>query len=135
MKTSELKKIVENNKCKFYKDNADDLILDGVGAVVARLYTKRFGEFEICFDCPRVIAQAILHYAYTPLEEREEKKKYYLKLPKEYKPTGYLNFHTVDKIYFNAGKIQEWTYQTQFTQKEIDEMPFDTKFFEKVLVG
>ncbi len=53
-------------------------------------------------------------------EEREEEKKYCLIFPKEFVNFRCLMVFTKDN-----------TYKTQFTQKEIDEMPFDTSVFTK----
>lgn len=133
MKTSELKKIIEDNKLKIYKEKTDDLILDDAGAVIARFDTKRFGEFKICYECPRVVAQAILHYAYTPIEEREEEKKYRLFLPDAFSKTVHncLNLKKEYGTYIFDTITEIEIYQTSFTQKEIDDMPFDTNFFIK----
>lgn len=54
--------------------------------------------------------------------------KFYLKAPKEFRDK-YLNFGTNLGKYFLSDKSCEGNYQTQFTQSEIDAMPFDTSFF------
>jgi len=138
MKTSELMKIVEENGCNFM-NSGDYYKIDG-GAYIFAKVNKGNSEFLILHKLPKDIAQAVLEYAYTPLEEREEEKKYLLMFPKGYTKYGKsaltLNIH--DNFYFNGGFDAEKTelsnYKKKFTQKEIDEMPFDTKFFEKVLV-
>jgi hypothetical protein len=135
MRTSELKKIVCDNGCIFNEILNDVVNLkNSEDILIGYVLKEESKQFSIYPECPKKIAQAILEYAYTPLEERGKEKKYYLKFPKEFSNCGYLNFKTDDNKYLVSGKIQEWNYKTQFTQKEIDEMPFDTNFFEKVLV-
>ncbi len=127
MKTSEFRKYLEEKGGDFKEDkNCFDILNLG-------LVFKDSNSIDICIMyCQNDLFENIYKYARTPLEEREEEKKYYLMFPKEIMITGFLNFKTDDKQYLVAGKIQEWNYQTKFTQKEIDAMPFDTKFFEKV---
>ena len=71
----------------------------------------------------------IAEYLDTPLEEREEEKKYRLKV----NVNNYqcLNFYTVTKSYIISNLSEAERYITKFTQKEIDDMPFDTNFFIK----
>ena len=54
--------------------------------------------------------------------------KFYLKAPSAFK-SKYLNLHIPYDRYFLSDKSGSEMYQTQFTQKEIDAMPFDTNFF------
>lgn len=54
--------------------------------------------------------------------------KFYLKAPGAFK-SKYLNLHIPYDHYFLSDKIGSEMYQTQFTKKEIDAMPFDTTFF------
>ena len=79
----------------------------------------------------RLIEKAI-KYAETPLEEREEEKRYNLRLPKPFNSSlgmDYVNF--VNGRYMIISKSNIGTTQAEFTQKEIDAMPFDTNFFIK----
>ena len=57
--------------------------------------------------------------------------KFYLKAPGAFK-WKYLNLDIPYENYFLSDNCRSETYQTQFTQKEIDTMPFDANFFEKV---
>lgn len=74
----------------------------------------------------------LVEYASTPIEEREEKKKYYLKHKWLAQFTldrkAFLNFNKTKKSYFLDTFESLIDYQTQFTQKEIDEIKekFDT---------
>jgi len=133
MKTSELKKIVEENgyKTTSYLEWID-ISKDGIKLCYVSTRTIRlFNVFDSLQD--KVIAQAILDYAYTPLEEREEEKMYYLKSKLKDRDLNELFVVNGSALYNNERYLSP-TMRNQYTQKEIDEMPFDTKFFEKVEV-
>ena len=83
--------------------------------------------YVVSSERSKKLVRYILDYLDTPIEEREEEKKYYLKVP--FHDYAYLNFYKC--CYIFAGKMQEAGYQKKFTQKEIDAMPFDTNFFVK----
>ena len=136
MKTSELKKIIEDNKFIFVNSDCNKSIFiyknleDQANYRQSSFISKQDAWFGVDDNMPKVVAQAILDYAYTPLEEREEEKKYYLKRPNCFVASSVvLNFYEGEYLF--SGKIQENGYQTQFTQSEIDAMPFDTNFFIK----
>lgn len=58
--------------------------------------------------------------------------KFYLIAPETFK-CRYLTFDREDQTYTLWENEEESIYfQSEFTQKQIDAMPFDTKFFEKV---
>ena len=137
MKTSELMKIMKENGCEVVKMETGwfDFYLND--AKCGYVPTNCANYFHVNTVCTKVITQAIVEYAYTPLEEREEEKKYRLHLPIEfvsgetvlyfYETLGTYHFDDFDNVELEVEKCE-------FTQKEIDEMPFDTKFFEKVEV-
>lgn len=61
--------------------------------------------------------------------------KFYLKPPSAFVQNIVLILNIKDNAYFvgfSATRIED--YQSQFTQSEIDAMPFDTNFFEKIKV-
>ena len=134
MKTIELKKIVCDNGCIFNEILNDVVNLkNSEDVLIGYVLKEESKQFSIYPECPKKIAQAILDYAYTPLEEREEEKKYYLK--------SKLKDRDMNELFvFRGGTIHDSraylsvAMRSALTQKEIDEMPFDTKFFEKVLV-
>lgn len=79
-------------------------------------------------------------YARTPIEDREEEKKFYLKISGSFY-TGdyvYLNFDKSTNNYWLHNNHQSNMYKTQFTQKEIDEIKekFNTNLeeFEQIPV-
>ena len=64
----------------------------------------------------------LLKYTKTPIEDREEEEKYYLR-QMGIGSWSFLNFNINSQEYGIAGKRDDYTYKTQFTQSEIDEMP------------
>lgn len=135
MKTSELKKIVEENGGVF-ENNVDDaeIYIHNKCENVANINKNRVNEFNL-YSCPKVIAQVVLEYAYTPLEEREEEKKYWLVFPKAFHNEIEIVLGKYSNGYDCCGtEASKEKFKVKFTQKEIHEMPFDTKFFEKVEV-
>lgn len=129
MKTSELKKIVEDNKCRIEFNN-DWIDFYENENRIGYLSEKYKAILSIFGNCPKVIAQIILDYSYTPLEEREEEKKYRLRFPDSF-VKSYLIFDKRDHNYFSGSNVKYESCENQFTQKEIDAMPFDTNFFIK----
>ena len=116
MKTSQLKKIIEDNGLRLkvrenvYEIYSKDLYLCSVG--------KEDNYIYIDYPCPKNIAQTILHYAYTPLEEREADKKYWVVLPKrELQRNAIANEKSISILTTEP-------YKTQYTLKQIRELDF-----------
>lgn len=65
----------------------------------------------------------IFEYLMTPIEEREEEKKYYLKQKGVEDNHAFLNYNRFDDRYFTNNKKEHGQYITQFTQSEIDNLP------------
>ena len=74
-----------------------------------------------------------IEYIKTPLEERQDVEKYYLRLPEIFDiEWAYLNYwEEGDKYFFNDHLPKEAT-QTQFTQEEIDNLP-NQKFIKSLI--
>lgn len=65
----------------------------------------------------------LIEYVETPIEEREEPKKYYLTLPEMFgKNKLYLNYRAYGNEYFFNNRLTTEYCQTQFTQEEIDNL-------------
>lgn len=140
MKTSELIERIGKEKLLIYKkeDSREvhyirvftEKVLDSESEYVAEIGC--IGQWLILRkDCPQGLAIFLMDYNYTPLEEREEQeKKYRLKFPSGYNQI--LTYLGLSLRGFDCVGIEcSELYQTQFTQKEIDAMPFDTNFFIK----
>ena len=138
MKTSELIKKVEefgnglsvvltNETLMLFADNGQTLICTVDETIITT-------QKEI-FVVNSLISNAIelmFEYAKTPLEEREEEKKYRLNLPSGFaKRSGYLNFDKSKDEYFFADRSETCEIQTSFTQQEIDAMPFNPDYLSK----
>lgn len=64
----------------------------------------------------------------------DEIEKFYLRIPSCFSDDGdFLNYNKWNDWYF-LGDKGYMDNQTQFTKAEINAMPFDTNFFEKVKV-
>ena len=107
------------------------LIDDFKGRYLAYIYTEVMYKFNILYDSFQELSESnrkrlfnlLVEYASTPINEREEPLKFYLKFKIE-SPNlrHYLNYDD----YYNSISLNTRNnlngYQTQFTQKEIDEI-------------
>lgn len=93
-----------------------------ISMYIMRIYTcfkvKHTKElFDLCTE-----------YARTPIEEREEEKKFYLQKMKSFYEVAddescmFLNLDMEDNTHFLSGAGQNDNCKTQFTQKEIDKI-------------
>ena len=126
MKTSEFRKYLEEKGLDFKEDkNCFDILNLG-------LVFKDSNSIDICIMyCQNDLFENIYKYARTPLDEREEEKKYRLMMPKGFNDNKLyvLKNHSSDNYFTKAYNFEDYKYA--FTQKEIDAMPFDTNFFIK----
>lgn len=71
----------------------------------------------------RVLLRLSYELASTPLDEREDEKKYYLKLDSTIIPNlSYLNFSEYDGEFEISSKNEYEGYKTAFTESEIKEL-------------
>lgn len=105
------------------------LIDDFKGRYLAYIYTEVMYKFNILYDSFQELSESnrkrlfnlLVEYASTPSDEREEPQKFYMKFKIEPKDScRYLNYSEL----FNSIELNNKTnlngFQTQFTQKEID---------------
>lgn len=78
-------------------------------------YSERWKLVESDAD---KLAQLAYELAATTLEECEEPKKYYYRIPYITFSDGYLNYDSDDHVVFYHDKTPSQTYQTQFTREE-----------------
>lgn len=119
MKTSEFIEELDKHKGKFLIENifSDDEIY---------LTSIKTNQFNIIFyhdEEPNGIIDIIAEYLNTPVSEREEEKKYYLKLKAFSTGDIFLNFRPFNGNFFMSDKLEIGCIKTQFTQSEIDNMP------------
>ena len=90
------------------------------------LTSIKTNQFNITFyydEEPNEIIDIIAEYLKTPVKERKEEKKYYLKQIGIENNHSFLNYDSSICEYSTYDKKEFGPYQTQFTQSEIDEMP------------
>ncbi|MFR9279211.1 MAG: hypothetical protein ACLVME_06050 [Ezakiella coagulans] len=105
------------------------LIDDFKGRYLAYIYTEVMYKFNILYDSFQELSESnrkrlfnlLVEYASTPSDEREEPQKFYMEFKIEPKDScRYLNYSEL----FNSIELNNKTnlngFQTQFTQKEID---------------
>ena len=144
MKTNELiKKLNEMNYTCSFEDDDKIIVIDDMGDYWIEInFYKKDNDIGISTSEDRYISKKyfnvlniIMEYCNTPLSEREEEKKYHLRFPKGYNSWYSYLAKEINKDngeYDCSGKcIDNEKYKNIFTQKEIDEMPFDTSFFVK----
>lgn len=129
MKTNEFIKAVE--ELGFITASTTKLIRvkdqEGIGLVLVR--KDKWLELDTIWN--QGIAEQLfdlaVEYAKTPIEEREEPKKYYLRHKYLHGDGGYnfLNFDKYDNDYLLSTNNNSPTYQTEFTQEEINNLPFE----------
>ncbi|CRH18871.1 hypothetical protein AB6819_09610 [Carnobacterium maltaromaticum] len=80
---------------------------------------------------PELTSRLIIH-SWTIKLPKED--KFYLKAPDCFTGFLFLKHNKNIQKYYTSDKYEDAFTQVKFTQKEIDSMPFDTKFFEKIKV-
>ena len=125
MKTSEFIKKVERlgydteSHELYVRVYAGHILVASVSEYSVNMITTNFIELV-----PNELLDLCVEYAKTPIEERKSEKKYYLRFPIKVDPTvSYLNYdENISGYSFNNNR-ETYCWKTQFTQKEIDELP------------
>lgn len=68
----------------------------------------------------------LTEYAATPVEEREEEQKFYIKFPGIRPDEAYLNLESDYEFIVSTNEVTS-SHQSQFAQSEIDNFPDDVK--------
>ena len=119
MEKSEFIKKLDKHKGKFLIENIfsdDELYLTSI----------KTNQFNITFyhdEEPSGIIDIIAEYLNTPVNEREDEKKYYLKQIGIENNHSFLNYDSSICEYSTYDKREFGVYKTQFTQSEIDNLP------------
>jgi len=123
MKYSEFVKDIEDASCAIeISENDSTISLSGKkhdGTVAHAVVNKKF--FAICYidGISEDIAKLVLKLAFTPLEERIEKEKYFIHLFPGV--GGYLNIGNNSNLCLNT-RVQTSGYKTEFTVNEINDL-------------
>jgi len=78
-------------------------------------------------DLKHQLFHILAEYAATPIEEREEEKKYQFKIKGIVDNMNFLNYEMIQGFYFLDSITGNQEVQTAFTQFEIDNFPEDVK--------
>ena len=132
-----LKRIVELGYYYEHDERWDKLRISPTGEPKAHYISIGNYDFKVhdgylvSSERSKKLVRYILDYLDTPIEEREV--MYYLRVPFTQVIQHYLGLVVEDNKYFLSCDLEcsSDKYRKQFTQKEIDEMPFDTNFFVK----
>lgn len=90
------------------------------------LTSIKTNQFNITFyydEEPNEIIDIIAEYLKTPVKERKEEKKFYLRQIGIENNHSFLNYDSSICEYSTYDKKEFGPYQTQFTQEEIDNLP------------
>lgn len=91
-----------------------------------RFYVCTYFEFSeyLSEELQEKLYNLIDKYARTPLEEREEQERFYLKFAAltDNGDETYLNYYEADDSLGMFTRYQEFGFQTRFTQKEINDI-------------
>lgn len=95
---------------------------------------SRWDHSALDVDILKKLFNYTVEYARTPIKEREEEKKFYVKVKnsilkeifKSSRNEGYLN-NRILHGYFLSDESQDEEFITQFTQREIDNFPDEVK--------
>ena len=147
MKTKELIKRVEELGYLFHNYKNAVVIYGMNQKYAAQVWKDKRFKLDMCSEniddlqdeVKGELFDLFVEYARTPLDEREEEKKFYLKHRwlRSRSKNMIVNKDCLDE-YFLSDEFQSDDYQTQFTEKEIDEIKekfnTDLKDFKKTEV-
>ncbi len=151
MKISELKRIAKENdyELKEKKETKEitlerkvtyDGLISNVITISLIIKNLIFIENEYCDDKDVKMIKAAVEFAETPIDDREEEKKFYLKHRyfKHWDDVQYLTFDYIHNCAYLGCKLSICQAMQQFTLKEIEEIKkkfnIDLKDFEMIEV-
>ena len=144
MKTSEFRQAIRNLGFGF-KETDEDILIFGVITVFKKIQRIDIFAYRIDgYEITKLLKLAI-EYTETPIEEREEEKKYYFELYDGIDnnfPDRFLGLDGSDGMFYFDNEHKSFKcFKGEFTQTEIDDFPPEIKgaiecgFFKKVDVG
>lgn len=129
MKTSEFIRYVKENWLITWEQGDNVINISPIMKVHTNRQLIEFEKRTASSKLYLTLIKKAIEYTETPLEERQEEKKYRLKSKLLGFDDGkdlHLIYSAIYEQYCLASNISQ-----PFTQKEIDAMPFDTSFFIK----
>lgn len=127
MKTSEFIKFFKDKGYKVYKSDVIITVEDKNRNEIFEMDLENDSMGVLFHDIPfskqQEYYKVIFEYLMTPIEERKDKKKYYLKQIGLSDFRSFLNYGKSSKTYTVESAEESDIFKTQFTQEEIDEMP------------
>ena len=133
MKTSELRKIVGENLYKFEKIG-DFIYIHylGLKAMILDLRNNSItvdNGVRLTTPCIKKIMVALIEYSLTPLNEREDEKKYRIMIDNAISAMNECLTLRVTKntYYFSIFDNNDGLFQRIFTQSEVDNFPTEIK--------
>ena len=120
MKTSEFIKKLDEHREKVINVKQEYNLYDGLETTII---TEQFTITYRNDKEPSGIIDIIAEYLNTPVSEREEEKKYYLRQIGINEYDNFLNLEYETQSYYVSSNEEFFDYKTQFTQSEIDNMP------------
>ena len=125
MKTNELRKWLDEENWSYQ----EDLNCIKIGtlkniSVMKNSYGIEIKSTNIMTEMSLGLFKKFIEYYETPLNEREEEKKYYIHQPIN---NQYLNYDIKNKFYFMFEPTNTHDFKTIFTQQEIDNFPAEIK--------
>ena len=128
MKTSEFIKYFEDEGYRVYQDDTFLSVIDEKDFIFINIrhgidLVVDFTSTDLTFSEQQEYYKVIFEYLMTPIEEREDEKKFYLRQKGIEDYNAFLNYERFDDRYFTDNKKEHGQYINQFTQSEIDELP------------
>lgn len=135
MKTKEFKRAVKAIGYHVKESGAEIAITRSETSRKAVAYVvSKAREFEVFQTASEELAKLVVGYGMTPVELREEEKKYYVKLKNDVLARNmhgnYLNLSKSGyprPYYVFSNEEPNKSYVTQFTKNQIEEMPDEVK--------
>lgn len=120
MKTSEfIKKI--NELGYNVKETEHNMIVRKEFTHLAVIDKENIYGFKYFYHNDKDLFKLCVDYTSTPIEEREEEKRYYLfKIDRKFYENEYLNYNKYYKHWGLGDDIEDDKYQTKFTCNEIE---------------
>lgn len=117
---------VENGKEYYYIKDIDGELIASINKLITFQICTNFNAWdELCDDLKKQLFDIISKYTKTPVDEREEEKKLYLRHRYFRFDNGSSKYLGMDLLKYKPDLYSKITYRwvkNQFTEKEIDEI-------------